>query len=83
MPPRETLYNGIACIVSLANTSLPKSRCERCRDIAFAICHASMLYVIGSDGRYLRFDRRTQSAVMPISVHGQLTFGILQVITAQ
>lgn len=43
VPPRETLYNRIACIVSLADTSLPKSRCEWCRDIAFAICHASML----------------------------------------
>lgn len=81
VPPRETLYNGIACIASLANTSLPKSHRKRWRDIAFAICHASML--LEATGGIFDLIAGREAPAMPISVHGQLTFGILQVIAAQ
>lgn len=78
---RGRRYNEIACIASLANTSLPKSHCERWRNIAFAICHASML--LEATGGIFDLIAGREAPAMPISVHGQLTFGILQVIAAQ
>lgn len=82
VPPRETLYNRIACIASLTDTSLPKSRCER--DIAFAICHASVLLETTGGIFDLIAGRKALGDANFCSVNiCQLTFGILQVIAAQ